>query len=87
MSIMDDVAALRELAGTIPNAIIRQAQQTLLEMNAKLTGILGPNFGTHADLQQKANTAGIRLESAMQASRAFEDAINDVADALAGKIS
>lgn len=84
MSIMDDVAALRELAGTIPNAKIRQAQQDLLEMSAKLTGILGPNFGKHAELLQRSNTAGIRLESAMQASRAFEDAINDVADALAG---
>lgn len=82
MSIMDDVAALRALAADIPTAAVQQAQQTLLEMNAKLVGILGPDFGAHKELRQRASTADIRVNSAIVACQVLEDAINDAADAL-----
>jgi hypothetical protein len=82
MSVMDDVAALQELAADIPVASLRQVQQTLLEMNAKLTGILGPEFGSHTALLAQSIKTGLRVESAVTACQQFEDSINVVAAVL-----
>jgi hypothetical protein len=82
MSVMDDVATLQALAAEVPTASLRQSQQTLTELYAKLVGLLGTDFVEKSMLADVIDTAGIRLESAMSASKALEDAINTVADAL-----
>jgi hypothetical protein len=82
MSLMDDTAALRAMAEEVPIAGLRQFQQNLLELNARLAGILGAQFGPHVELLDRANTAGIRLDSATVACGQFLEAIIDAAEVI-----
>jgi hypothetical protein len=83
MSIMDDVAALRAMASEVPTAAIRQAMQSLTEMNAKITGLLGEGSPLTPELLLRSNALGIRLESAVAAAVDFENDLHMAAEALA----
>lgn len=82
MSVMDDVAALRGMADEIPTTQVRQMQQDLLELIARIRGILGNDAGAHNRVIESANRLGIRLESAAVACVDFNITVNAVADNL-----
>ena len=86
MSVMDDVTALRAMAAEVPTSTIRQAMQSLTEMNAKITGLLGAGSPLGAELIKRSDAVGIRLESAAVASMDLQNDLNATADALANTI-
>lgn len=82
MSVTDDINKLRQIAGRIPVAHIRQIQQILLELNAELVGVLGPNFGMENSIRERSSAADIRLSAAVAACQDFQDIIQDVAASI-----
>lgn len=86
MTIMDDVARLKEIAASesFPTATLRFIQAQLRETTAAVSEILGGALVSNLGVNVTAEAAIVVLDSAIASCDEYKSAINDAADRLAG---
>jgi hydroxymethylpyrimidine/phosphomethylpyrimidine kinase len=84
MSLMDDARMLRAIASSerIPFAVLRGLQSTMLDTNAVVKEIVGPNFGFFHGIGAASAALSAALDAAIACCYDWETAIHDAADVI-----